>query len=36
MTSGLKFLLCVNGKFFDFKKASFKCYGFSVAINVFL
>ena len=36
MTLGLKFLLCLNGKFFDFKKTSFRYYGLSVEINVFL
>ena len=36
MTFGLKFLLWLNGKLFDFKKTSFRYYGFSVAINVFL
>ena len=33
--SGLKFLLCLNRKFFDFKKIQFRYYGFSLAINVF-
>ena len=32
MTLGLTFLLCLNGKFFDFKKTPFR-YWFSVAIN---
>ena len=32
----MKFLLCLNGKFFDFRKTSFRYYGFSVATNVFL
>ena len=27
---------CLNGKLFDFKITSFRYYGFSVAINVFL
>ena len=36
MTLGLKFLLCLNINFFGFKKALFRYYGFSVAINVFL
>ena len=36
MTLELKFLLCVNGKFFNFKKYLFRYYGFSVAVNVFL
>ena len=37
MTLGLKFVLWLNGKLFDFKKTSFRlCYGFLVAINVFL
>ena len=34
MTLGLKFLLCINGKIFDFKKTPF-AYVLSVAINVF-
>ena len=36
MTLGLKFLLCLNGKFSDFKRTSFIYYEFSIAINVFL
>ena len=36
MTLGLKFLLWLSRKLSDFKKASFRYYGFSVAINVFL
>ena len=28
--------ICLNGKFFDFRKTSFRYYGFSVATNVFL
>ena len=28
--------LCLNGKFFDFRKTPFSFYEFSVAINVFL
>ena len=32
----MKFLLCLNGKVFDFRKTSFWYYGFSVATNVFL
>ena len=36
MTLRLKFLLWLNGKLFDFKKTSFRYYGFSVVINVFL
>ena len=36
MTLGLKFLLCLNGKLFDFKKTSFIYCGFSVVISVFL
>ena len=35
MTLGLEFLLCINGKMFDFKKTPFR-YVFSVTINVFL
>ena len=31
-----KFLLWLNGILFDFKKTSFRCYGFSVVINVWL
>ena len=34
MTLALKFLLCLNGKIFDFKKTSLRYYGFSVATNV--
>ena len=30
------YMFCLNGKFFDFRKNSFRYYGFSVAINVFL
>ena len=30
-----KYFLCLNGKIFDLKKTSLKCYGFSVAVNVF-
>ena len=36
MTLGLKFILWLNVKLFDFKTTSFRYYGFSVAINVFL
>ena len=36
MTLGLKFLLGPNRKFFDIKKNSFRYFGFSVVINVFL
>ena len=36
MTLGLKFILCLNGKRFDFKKTLSRYYGFSVAINLFL
>ena len=36
MTLGLNFFLWLNGKLFDFKKTSFRHYGFLVAINVFL
>ena len=34
MPLGLKFLLTLNGKLFDFKKSSFRYYGFSVAVNI--
>ena len=30
-----KYFLCLNGNIFDLKKTSLKCYGFSVAVNVF-
>ena len=36
MALGLTFLLCLNGKFFDFKKTPSKYYGFSIAIDAFL
>ena len=36
MNLGLKFLLCLNGKLFDFSKSLFRYYGFSLAINVCL
>ena len=36
MTLGLTFLYPLNRKYFDLKKSPFKCYGFSVAVNVFL
>ena len=37
MNLGLKFLLCLNGNFFNFKKTPFRYYGgFKVAINAFL
>ena len=37
MNLGLKFLLCLNGKFFNFQKTPFRYYGgFMVAINAFL
>ena len=36
MASELKFILWLNGKLFDFEKTSFRYYGFSFAINVFL
>ena len=36
MNLGWKFLLSLNRKFFDFKKISFRCFGFSVAIGAFL
>ena len=36
MTSGFKYFLCLNGKFFDFKKRSLRYHGFLVAINVLL
>ena len=32
----IEFLLCLNRKFFDFKKTSLRYYGFLVATNVFL
>ena len=35
MTLGLKFLLCLNGHFFNSKKTLFMYYGFSVATNVY-
>ena len=36
MTLGLKLLLYLNKKMFDFKKKTFKYYAFSVAIDAFL
>ena len=33
MTLGLKLLLCINRKIFDFEKTPFRSYGFSVPIN---
>ena len=30
-----KYFLCLNGNIFDLKKTSLKCYGISVAVNVF-
>ena len=35
MSLGLKFLLCLNEKYFDFKKKPFRYYGFSIAIETF-
>ena len=36
MTFELKLFLYFYGKLFDFKKTSFRCHGFTVAIYVFL
>ena len=36
MSLGFKFLQCLNGKFFNFKKIPFRYYGFLVAIGAFL
>ena len=36
MNLGLKCFLCLKWKYFYFKKSSFRYYGFSVVINVFL
>ena len=36
MTLGLKISFVLKWKTFDFKKISFRYYGFLVAINVFL
>ena len=36
MTIGLKFLLYLYGKNFDFKKALFRYYGFLAEVNAFL
>ena len=36
MTLGLKFLLCLNGKFFDFKNTPSRYYEFLVGIKAFL
>ena len=36
MTFGLKFFLCLNGIFFDFKKISSRYYGFSYAVQFYL
>ena len=33
MNLGLKFLSCINGKCFNFKKNPFRYYGFSIAID---
>ena len=35
MSLGLKFLLCLNEKYFDLKKKPFRYYGFSIAIETF-
>ena len=36
MTVGLKFLLWLNEKFFNFKKSPFRYNGFSVSLDGFL
>ena len=36
MTLELKFLLCLNEKYFDFKKALFIYYGFLIAMDTSL
>ena len=36
MIAWFNYFLSLNGKFFDFKKTSFRYYGFSVAVNIFL